>query len=1194
MKTEIFIPSSGVIELYDDIPISLNYNVADIKTPEKRDADYSKTIKAPGTKNNNKLLAHIFEIGAERLFNPNKKTNAQIVVDKVSVMKGILQLKKINTLENNKIEYELVIKGRVDDLFMAIKDKLLTDIDWDDLDHTWNKTNIQNSWSAAVGAGYVYPMIDYTGFLPLTLEVKDFRPATYIKEIWDRIFSYAGFQYSSTFLNTDYFKHLIIPFSSEKFLFSESVITNSIFRASSTSNQPFTFNAYNATLGDRIRFTNDSTAPNSDAGNVYSTITSLFTAPRDGIYSFAANASYHFQMSGPTDITGAVTAGIKLIKNLTQVLIINTSPIFSYHSPSFPTGVDVNNVQAQWQGFLSAGDTVEVDIYMLLQQNLGSQFPTSQSNYIKLDSYWYNSLSPELVANNSFSYDLAIPQNVKMSDFLISLIRMFNLYFEYDKDTPNKIFIEPRNDYYNTTVQDWSKKIDAAKDVLIEPMGALDSKRYIFNYKQDKDFVNERYQAEYKQIEGESYGIKIKTVDNDFLKNDYEITRDVIFSPSPNYSNTASDRVYPVLTALTPPYLIRTVPRILYYGGLLSCNTWSFYERLTPSPFNGSLHTTYPYCGHLDHPYTPTHDLSWGVPKEIYYLPTWAATYTNNNLYNRFWSKFINEITDKDSSIVTGWFHLTPADIAMVDFRHIYRFGVAGNHQNYRLNKIYDYNPTVDGLTKCEFIKTKDAVPFVFSATPAYGTGDFDNGDKSPLLNPSLGYTGTPPSETGTRITGGTTNFVPPDNVGILITGGTNTVGTGAKNINLLASSGNIIAGGLENVTLINTSGVTVTESNTLYIFGTKWNGPCPITKTVAQMQAMQTSGTIGACAEYLITDILNPNPTGLLRIRGRTSTLLEPMGTLYTSGDVFLVGYDLTLNQITSIHDEEQDNHIYNPSGASRFGNCLTDFPLRNDNFAHVTGRAFNISLISSGACSMFHCEIGESSTVSLDGTGGSASMSNVKMLGTGSGANIIIANSSIEDVPMQSSVSVNLSSGSTLVNSFCGSNCNITVTSGTVSFCHFDPFTAVILTTGGLNKLRIYGGLNITFPIGPEWTGVIDRFAGISSVETTFSVPATTWDFVVGGVDYGFCGVFRSTTTANRSITAFANASLSNQMTTKFVRIYGSSTHTVRFIDGAGAIELLAGGSVTLLNTTHWIDFMIVTSGATITAYEITHALY
>ena len=115
MITQIIIPSSGVIDLYDDVPISLNYNIANVRTPDKRNADFSKTITVPGTDNNNQLLAHIFDVNIERWFNPNKKTNVEITVGTVSVMKGIMRLARINNLQNKKIEYELEIRGRVDD-----------------------------------------------------------------------------------------------------------------------------------------------------------------------------------------------------------------------------------------------------------------------------------------------------------------------------------------------------------------------------------------------------------------------------------------------------------------------------------------------------------------------------------------------------------------------------------------------------------------------------------------------------------------------------------------------------------------------------------------------------------------------------------------------------------------------------------------------------------------------------------------------------------------------------------------------------------------------------------------------------------------------------------------------------------------------------------------------------------------------
>jgi len=236
----------------------------------------------------------------------------------------------------------------------------------------------------------------------------------------------------------------------------------------------------------------------------------------------------------------------------------------------------------------------------------------------------------------------------------------------------------------------------------------LDAKRYIFRYKKDNDWLNSIYQSTYGQGTDSTYGERLKDVDNDFLKNDNVM--ESIFSPTPLYSDSVSDRVYPLIEKVDSKTQvisqIQANVRILYYGGLKTCQSWDFSDTTN---LTRTAETQYPYCGHLDDAAAPTIDLSFGVPKEVYYLPAWNATYTNNNLYNKYWRQFIEEITDYNSSLVTAWFWLRPADIAEVDFRHIYRF----KNQHFRLNKIYDYNPSAKSLTKCEFLKLKAGRPFV-------------------------------------------------------------------------------------------------------------------------------------------------------------------------------------------------------------------------------------------------------------------------------------------------------------------------------------------------------------------------------------------------------------------------------------------------------------------------------------------------
>lgn len=1190
MKTKIIIPSSGVIELYDNLPVSLNYNIADIRKPQSRNADYSKTITAPGTANNNKLLAHIFEIGTNRLFNPNHKTNAEIVVDDVSVMKGILRLARIKSLEGKKIEYELEFKGRLDDLFTSVKDVLISDIDWSDLDHTWNNATIINSWTATVGEGYVYPFIDYgVGTNSTAKDVTGFRPATYAKEIWDRIFSYAGFQYSSTFLNTDFFKRLIIPFYNEKFVRASTQIQNNIFRAHRTTSQSFSFSSFDpgnfsTAVANTIRYNNDSTSPSSDAGNNYNISTGKFTASEPGNYTFYASNSVTFQHNSPGNVN--VNGYFRVIRNGNQVLSYSPLVIAFPLAPS-PSSYTASDIPVQWNGYLNQGETIEIQTYFIIQNPFNTTFPTVQANSVNTNSYFYNSLDASYNYFSAISYAQAVPQNVKMEDFLLSIMKMFNLYFEYDKDTPNKIHIEPRNDYYNSTIQDWTYKQDVSKELEITPMGALDAKRYIFKYKPDKDWLNEKYQTSFQQLKDESYGIRVKSVDNDFLKED--LITEPLFSPTPQYSDSTSDRVYPriikvdpVTNAISP---VTANMRILYYSGMKSCQQWAFhtYALDAPSPSN---HFTYPYCGHIDDPTAPLYDLSFGVPKELYYIPAWAATYTNNNLYNRFYKQFIDEITDKDSSIVTGWFHLTPADIAQVDFRHIYRFGF----QNYRLNKIYDYNPVHDGVTKVEFIKTKDSVPFVYENIPAIGgTGNNFTAE----AGPSFPFVpGNPIGPSKGRVVSEGGNWVPASvTSGVIVIGTKNIVGDNVKNITILQSSGVTIIH--NNVTMIQSSGVSSTGDNQLWIYNTLVTSGaiahmalegCPIPKTVAQMQAMATAATINPCAEYLLTDAYNN--WGLLRIRGRATTKLEPEGTIFihqTSG-VHNVGYNLTYDQITHIFDEHQNNLIYNPAGTNRGGNCITEFPRGSDSYYNNVINGSDIFITSSGSCTINNSDLGVYSTITISGTSGTATIIDAVF---SNGPQININGSTLTSIKAGNTGVLTLTNASNMTQCDMGENVTVTMDGSVINSCYIDMNSIITLYYSTLQFSRIIGGLAISFPPG-TWSGNINKVDGTSTFETTLSIASGTYDFIRSGVDYSFCGIFRSTSTAAPiNVTAFANASLNGQMNTRFVKIYGSATHTVRFIHGANMI-CKGATSIVLTSAVQWAEFMIVTNGASVIAYE------
>ena len=61
------------------------------------------------------------------------------------------------------------------------------------------------------GEGYVYPMISWGDDLtPATFPTTSFVMGFYLKDIWDKIFKETGSRYESNFINSPFFKRLIV------------------------------------------------------------------------------------------------------------------------------------------------------------------------------------------------------------------------------------------------------------------------------------------------------------------------------------------------------------------------------------------------------------------------------------------------------------------------------------------------------------------------------------------------------------------------------------------------------------------------------------------------------------------------------------------------------------------------------------------------------------------------------------------------------------------------------------------------------------------------------------------------------------------------------------------------------------------------------------------------------------------------
>lgn len=833
------------LDVMKGLDFSFNYSIADIRDPNKRSTNYSKTIKCPSTKNNDALFGQIWSVNIsnpynandtniETNFNPNKKAQALVVQDGVTVMSGVVQLRAV-TIQNGVYNYEVVFIGKLIDFFSAIGKSKLRDIDFSDLNHVYDKPTIISSWTNST---YTYPMLDfgddydYSNGLKV-YRVTQFRPALYAKEIWDRVFSFAGFSYTSSLLTSSPFTNLVVPFSGEQ-IFADDAATNlRKFRASLTSAEgaysTSDFFGNDPNVQKRIPVINDdSTGENFDTGNNYNTSNYIYTVPNDGLYGF--DFSFDMRLVRTTINANRIYNGnLKIIAQiLKQDLSLNTSVIGeatqSFAITNNPSSFDQTltvSATAEEQLLLD-GESIffrlVVDYNDLTVVNALGQAIDRDNLLTDFDMTLPTATVSSNPSNVLFEGD-TVPMNsvvpdMTIEDFVMSIIKMFNLYVTIDELNENNLIIETRDQYYSSGVtRDWTYKLARDKKTEIKPIGLLSAKVYEYKYKEDSDYYNERFQTSYD----EPYGTRRYEVDNDFLTNKKEV--EISFAPTPlnidGNSNRFVSRIYDsdISEGAKPT---EAKPRILYFDNKQSNPDWLFRSDITGAD---STILQYPYAGHLDDPITPTLDINFGIPDELFYQQnanTGTLQYTNANLFNLYHSAHIEEVTDKDSKVLTGYFYLEPLDIQKLDFRD----QIVIDNSYWRINKVSDYNPFKEGLTKVELIKvlepkTLETETFTFGIVETIGNAQtkenkptnnrrFKNRNQ---YNPVQGKVH------------GRGNTISPQAFNFKVIGDNNFIGDSAKNVSIIGSS-NYVSSGIENVVIINSDNQEVTESNTTIIDG--------------------------------------------------------------------------------------------------------------------------------------------------------------------------------------------------------------------------------------------------------------------------------------------------------------------------------------------------------------------------------------
>jgi hypothetical protein len=785
---------TGYLDVKEGTAFPLNFGVADIRDVSKKSGAFSKTITLTGTDNNHNLLNHYYDVNIQAgTFNINTLTRCSIIQNGIPVLEsGYLQLISVNKTQvtadyENEVEYEVLIKDESSEFFTKLGNKELTDLDFSDLNHEYRAENVIDSYDHTQADGYKYllPFKDSSDYL-----LQELKPAIYAKTYFDRIFSNAGFSYTWDTLSAAHFDKLIIPFNGEGSLvdYNDYLVeaTNSIV----TSGGSTTF--YDPLTG---------WTETQDNFNLFAPTTGTYDVPLNlqGGENIAIEITYTAEIS-LTNSSGLFAFLQSGATTYSPIFAVNKNGTL-YTISATPQGIPVSFFSFIPNGTTLMG-TVSGTITMLVSNvittdtldllggcsmNIGTTWFAGGVPTPIITTCDFTNLSARILpSSNILGYGAvidmnnAVPNKVKQADFIKSIFTMYNLYVEQDPEMSNNLILMHRDDYYDSGAEiDWTYKLAKDKDQALQFLPELSAKKLILTYKNDSDDPNKTYFEATKEI----YGQLEYIFDNEYVKG--IDTKEITFSPTPIGQSTFN--AYLPLLSGAPKVNIR----ILYDGGEGTCDAYNLYNYGTTGETNV---TTYPILHHWDNPTNPTFDILFGQPDYMFYE---GYTITNNNLYNLYWRRTVNQINV--GKMLTAYFNLREDDIQSLKLNSKVRI----DNSWWTINKVIDYDCNANNLTKVELMSADteiDLAPFKKGDVTPTTVGDLSSHTGSIHWNNS--FVGNTIPSTSVSAIYGQGNVIQPGVNGIIVGNGKMLDQTGIVTERMSADVANVktlnLSGGLK------------------------------------------------------------------------------------------------------------------------------------------------------------------------------------------------------------------------------------------------------------------------------------------------------------------------------------------------------------------------------------------------------------
>lgn len=338
-----------------------------------------------------------------------------------------------------------------------------------------------------------------------------------------------------------------------------------------------------------------------------------------------------------------------------------------------------------------------------------------------------------------------VKSDVNQCDFLLSYMKTFGLMMTQDKRTKS-VHIMPRNAFFRDyEILDWTGKLDLSKEVELKPLN-FDKRWFSFAFGPAESSYLEAYSKRFDTSYG-SYVHDTRLLTNDETK---EMLSGTVFT----CPFTTTEYIWHYLFNLVPGGALEPSATTEYDPVPRPSNfTWNGYTRepadndmqlffrsgrqspqwkcwisddtptmtfnqefnyIYPSPSLASLYTKKVQFLPVYSDYLSTKDgwsdnwsLQWAKPQKTFN----GLSYSDESasLFSRFWQKFVEDIYDKNTKVLTGYFRLTPEDIANFSFKDF----VFIDGQLWHVNSIIDWDAASYSTTKVELVQVQDIANYV-------------------------------------------------------------------------------------------------------------------------------------------------------------------------------------------------------------------------------------------------------------------------------------------------------------------------------------------------------------------------------------------------------------------------------------------------------------------------------------------------